>query len=53
MILLNKVQSYCKSPIFQNKKHFFYIFSHFTVALEDFFCTFAPINIRNNKIESE
>ena len=42
MILLIGVQSYCKSLIFQNKMHFFCIFSHFLSALEDFFCTFAP-----------
>ena len=42
MILLIGVQSYCKSPIFQNKKHFFCIFSYFLSSLEDFFCTFSP-----------
>ena len=41
MILLIRVQSYCKSPIFQNKMHFFCIFSYFIGSLEIFFCTFA------------
>ena len=41
MILLIGVQSYCKSPIFQNKKHFFCIFSYFLSSREDFFFTFA------------